>query len=214
MFKQKPYSVDFSSVKTESSSDWSLRRSHGRMEEESAISWTGAMLGRRPPAPFTEGGTSLPPSGGLVLWRSMATVPVNYILSSFISHTRNYSSLSAWRDTAELTVPGDTKAHKELTDTEWYKDAQNDHKETQNDPKMTWNNHKKIEIAANSLQKYPPTHILRHTMTLKTHKTIAKRPQTITKWHSSTIRIYKTNTETIFLTKIQQDIQYSNFKET
>lgn len=69
----------FSSVKTVSSSDWSLRRSHGRIEAESAISWTGAMLGRRLPVPFTVGGTSLPPEmlGGLVFWRSMATVPAN-----------------------------------------------------------------------------------------------------------------------------------------
>lgn len=87
--KQKHYSVDewpFSSVKTESSSDWSLRRSHGRIEEESAISWTGAILGRRPSVPFNAGGTSL---GGLVFWRSMATVPVNYIHWRFTSNIRN-----------------------------------------------------------------------------------------------------------------------------
>lgn len=79
---QNPYSVDewpFSSVKTESSSDWSLSRSHGKIEAESANSWTGAMLGLRLPVPFTVGGTSLPTgaSGGVVFWRSMATVPVN-----------------------------------------------------------------------------------------------------------------------------------------
>lgn len=69
----------FSSVKTESSSDWSPRRSHGKMEVASAISWTGAILGRRMPVPFTVGGTSLPPEmlGGLVFWRSIATVPVS-----------------------------------------------------------------------------------------------------------------------------------------
>lgn len=130
---RKPYSVDewpLSSMKTESSSDWSLRRSHGRIEEESAISWTGAILGRRPPVPFTVGGTSLPPeaSGGLVFWRSMATVPVNNIHLSFKSHIRsqrlqihqyisqtsfiNKSSLS--NSTSSLTHARDDAVHGKL----------------------------------------------------------------------------------------------------
>lgn len=59
-----------------SSSDWSLRRSHGRMAVESAISSTGAMLGLRLPEPFSVGSASLPlSSGGSGFWRSMATVP-------------------------------------------------------------------------------------------------------------------------------------------
>lgn len=63
-----------------SSSDWSLRRSQGRMEEESAISRTGAMLGRRLPAPFSVGRASLPvSSGGSGCCRSMATVPGNHV---------------------------------------------------------------------------------------------------------------------------------------
>lgn len=63
-----------------SSSDWSLRRSQGRMAEESAISRTGAMLGLRLPAPFSVGKDSLLlSSGGSGFWRSMATVPENDI---------------------------------------------------------------------------------------------------------------------------------------
>lgn len=63
-----------------SSSDWSLRRSQGRMAEESAISRTGAMLGLRLPAPFSVGKLSLLlSSGGSGFWRSMATVPEDYI---------------------------------------------------------------------------------------------------------------------------------------
>lgn len=59
-----------------SSSDWSLRRSQGRMAEESAISRTGPMLGLRLPAPFSVGKVSLLlSSGGSGFWRSMATVP-------------------------------------------------------------------------------------------------------------------------------------------
>lgn len=61
-----------------SSSDWSPRRSHGKIAAESAISRTGAMLGRRLPDPFSAGRASLLLllSGGFVFWRSMATVPV------------------------------------------------------------------------------------------------------------------------------------------
>ena len=106
--KQRPYSVEewpFSSMKTESSSDWSLRRSHGRIEEESAISWTGAMLGRRPPVPFTVGGTSLmPESGGLVFWRSMATVPVNHIQLSFKSQISSQCLCSQSRLINKVTL--------------------------------------------------------------------------------------------------------------
>ena len=59
-----------------SSSDWSLSRSQGRMAEESAISRTGAMLGRRLPEPFSVGKVSFPlSSGGSGFCRSMATVP-------------------------------------------------------------------------------------------------------------------------------------------
>lgn len=60
-----------------SSSDWSLSRSQGKMEEESAISRTGAMLGRLLPAPFSVGRVSLLQSSGgsAGFWRSMATVP-------------------------------------------------------------------------------------------------------------------------------------------
>lgn len=50
------------------------------MAEESAISRTGAMLGLRLPAPFSVGKVSLPlSSGGSGFWRSMATVPENYM---------------------------------------------------------------------------------------------------------------------------------------
>lgn len=66
-----------SSVWLVSSSEGSLRRSQGRMAEESAISSTGAMLGLRLPAPFSVGNTSLLRStGGSGFCRSMATVPV------------------------------------------------------------------------------------------------------------------------------------------
>lgn len=59
-----------------SSSDWSLRRSHGSKEAESAISRTGAMLVRRLSGPFSEGGASLAVFPvGLVFWKSIATVP-------------------------------------------------------------------------------------------------------------------------------------------
>lgn len=62
-----------------SSSDWSLRRSQGKMAEESAISKTGAMLGLRLPAPFSVGRVSFPhSSGGSACWRSIATVPENH----------------------------------------------------------------------------------------------------------------------------------------
>lgn len=50
------------------------------MEEESAISRTGAMLGRRLPAPFSVGRASLAvSSGGSGCCRSMATVPGNHV---------------------------------------------------------------------------------------------------------------------------------------
>lgn len=59
-----------------SSSDWSLRRSQGRMAEESAISRTGPMLGLRLSPPFSVGRVSLlHSSGGSGFCRSMATVP-------------------------------------------------------------------------------------------------------------------------------------------
>ena len=47
------------------------------MAAESAISRTVAMLGRRPPAPFTVRGAGLLVDGlgGLVVCRSIATVP-------------------------------------------------------------------------------------------------------------------------------------------
>lgn len=71
-----------------SSSDWSLRRSQGRMAEESAISKTGAMLGLRLPAPFSVGKVSLLlSSGGSGFWRSMATVPEDYIRSVYEQQT-------------------------------------------------------------------------------------------------------------------------------
>lgn len=50
------------------------------MAEESAISRTGAMLGLRLPAPFSVGKLSLLlSSGGSGFWRSIATVPENYM---------------------------------------------------------------------------------------------------------------------------------------
>lgn len=75
-----------------SSSDWSLRRSQGRIAEESAISRTGAMLGLRLPAPFSVGKVSLLlSSGGSGFWRSMATVPENYMWVQYDEQSKGIS---------------------------------------------------------------------------------------------------------------------------
>lgn len=80
LFRGQTYSgagIPSSSDWLVSSSEGSLRRSQGRMAVESASSSTGAMLGRRLPAPFSVGSASLLLSpAGSGFCRSMATVPV------------------------------------------------------------------------------------------------------------------------------------------